>query len=216
MEIERINENTVKFYLSYGDIEARGFSKEDVWYNRDKSEELFWDMMDELGDDTEFEVEGPLWIQVNAMNDGIEVIVTRAHLPKNAESSEFPFGIEDPEELFDPIFDPIHELEEEMEEEPQVKNQLFVFSDFDKLIPLASRLSAAEDQFESQLYAFENRYYLNLRFDHSLIEKNRAKDIVSIITEYGTLSKMTIHRIEEYGKAVMDSDVFAQITKYFS
>lgn len=41
MEIERINENTVKFYLSYGDIEDRGFSKEDVWYNRDKSEELF-------------------------------------------------------------------------------------------------------------------------------------------------------------------------------
>ncbi|WP_313237453.1 adaptor protein MecA [Sporosarcina ureae] len=208
MEIERINENTVKFNLSYGDIEARGFSKEDVWYNRDKSEELFWDMMDELGDDTEFEVEGPLWIQVNAMNEGIEVIVTRAHLPKNAESSQFPFGIEDPGELFDPIFDAITESEEESEEELQVTDRLFVFNEFDQIIPLTSKMISLEDEFDSQLYAFEDRY--------SLIEKKRAKDIASMVTEYGAVSKMSIHRIGEYGKEVMGSDVFEQVNKYFS
>lgn len=216
MEIERINENTVKFYLSYGDIEARGFSKEDVWYNRDKSEELFWDMMDELGDDTEFEVEGPLWIQVNAMNEGIEVIVTRAHLPKNAESSQFPFGIEDPEELFDPIFDAINETEEDTEEEQQISEKMFVFEEFDTLIPLASKMTSLEDDFESRLYAFEDRYYLYLRFDQSLIDKKRTKDIASMVTEYGAPSKMTIHRLEEYGTAVMESDAFAQIDKYFA
>ena len=31
MEIERINENTVKFFLSYIDIEERGFTREEVW-----------------------------------------------------------------------------------------------------------------------------------------------------------------------------------------
>ncbi|GKV65992.1 MULTISPECIES: adaptor protein MecA [Sporosarcina] len=215
MEIERINENTVKFYLSYGDIEDRGFSKEDVWYNREKSEELFWDMMDELGDDTEFEVEGPLWIQVNAMNEGIEVIVTRAHLPKNAESSQFPFGIEDPEELFDPIFDAINETEEE-NEEVQLTDRLYMFHEFDELIPLAAKMISLEDEFETQLYAFENRYYLNLRFDYSLIETKRAKDIASMISEFGSPSKLTIHRLEEYGTSVMASDVFKQVDKYFA
>ena len=215
MEIERINENTVKFYLSYGDIEDRGFSKEDVWYNREKSEELFWDMMDELGDDTEFEVEGPLWIQVNAMNEGIEVIVTRAHLPRNAESSQFPFGIEDPEELFDPIFDAINETEEG-NEEVQLTDRLFMFNEFDELIPLAAKMISLEDEFETQLYAFENRYYLNLRFDYSLIETKRAKDIASMTSEFGSPSKLTIHRLEEYGTAVMVSDVFKQVDKYFA
>ncbi len=42
MEIERINEHTVKFYMSYGDIEDRGFDREEIWYNRERSEELFW------------------------------------------------------------------------------------------------------------------------------------------------------------------------------
>ena len=79
MEIERINENTVKFFLSYLDIEERGFTREEVWYNREKSEELFWEMMDEINEEAEFEVEGPLWIQVHAKKQGIEVTVTRAN-----------------------------------------------------------------------------------------------------------------------------------------
>lgn len=65
MDIERINENTVKFYISYIDIEKRGFSRDEIWFNRDKSEELFWEMMDEINDESDFEVEGPLWIQVH-------------------------------------------------------------------------------------------------------------------------------------------------------
>lgn len=217
MEIERINENTVKFYLSYGDIEERGFSKEDVWYNREKSEELFWDMMDELGDDTEFEVEGPLWIQVNAMNEGIEVIVTRAHLPKTAESSQFPFGIEDPQDLFNPIFDAIEEdTDEEMEEEAsEIMQKLFVFKEFDDLIPLAKRMIECDDDFDSQLYSYEGRYYVNVTFDERSLSTDRAQDITSMIMEYGHKSKMTIHRIEEYGTAVMESDVFRTIADYF-
>ncbi|MGJ0375998.1 adaptor protein MecA, partial [Listeria monocytogenes] len=31
MEIERINEDTIKFYISYLDLEERGFNQEDVW-----------------------------------------------------------------------------------------------------------------------------------------------------------------------------------------
>lgn len=54
MEIERINEDTIKFYISYLDLEERGFNQEDVWYDREKSEELFWDMMDELKYEEEF------------------------------------------------------------------------------------------------------------------------------------------------------------------
>ena len=100
MEIERINENTVKFFLSYMDIEERGFTREEVWYNRDKSEELFWEMMDEVNDEAEFEVEGPLWIQVHAMSGGIEVTVTRAQVSEDGEPTESPFGVDDPKSYF--------------------------------------------------------------------------------------------------------------------
>ncbi len=41
MEIERINDSTIKFYITYRDIEDRGFDRDEIWYNRERGEELF-------------------------------------------------------------------------------------------------------------------------------------------------------------------------------
>ena len=32
----------------------RGFDREEIWYNRDRSEELFWEMMDEVHNERSF------------------------------------------------------------------------------------------------------------------------------------------------------------------
>src|SRR5690625_1974084 len=88
MEIERINENTVKFYISYVDIEDRGFEREEIWYNRERSEQLFWQMMDEVNYKEDFSVEGPLWIQVQALEKGLEIIVTKAQISKGGTPIE--------------------------------------------------------------------------------------------------------------------------------
>src|SRR4051812_20433909 len=161
MEIERINENTVKFFLSYIDIEERGFTREEVWYNRDKSEELFWEMMDEINDETEFEVEGPLWIQVHAMNNGIEVTVTRAQMSDNAES-DGPFGLDESRKHFDPdpsLFADSDQLMNELNDEPVVwTSDMFVFEEFENLIPLSNIIPPYA--VESSLYSFENKFYL--------------------------------------------------------
>src|SRR5690625_1434130 len=97
MEIERINENTVKFYISYVDIESRGFEREEIWYNRERSEQLFWQMMDEVNYKEDFPVEGPLWIQVQALEKGLEIVVTKAQI-SNEHALE---TLEDVEDLID-------------------------------------------------------------------------------------------------------------------
>src|SRR5699024_667124 len=83
VEIGKINDNTVKFYMSYIDIENRGFEREEIWYNRERSEQLFWQMMDEVNYKEDFSVEGPLWIQVQALEKGLEIIVTKAQISKD-------------------------------------------------------------------------------------------------------------------------------------
>ena len=90
MDIERINDHTVKFYISYIDMEERGFDREEIWYNRDRSEELFWEMMDEVHNEEEFIVEGPLWIQVQALDKGLEIVVTKAQVSKDGHKFELP------------------------------------------------------------------------------------------------------------------------------
>jgi len=216
MEIERINDNTVKFYLSYIDIEERGFTREEVWYNRDKSEELFWEMMDEINDETEFEVEGPLWIQVHAMNNGIEVTVTRAQASDHDES-DAQFGADDARKSFDPdpsMFANSEQLMNELNDEPVVwTSDMFVFEDFENLISLSNIIPPYA--VESSLYSFENKFYLHVIYDESKMDDDDKSDFCSLISEYGSLSQVTIHRLDEYGKVIMESDALATVKKYF-
>ncbi|MCZ2258989.1 adaptor protein MecA [Sporosarcina sp. G11-34] len=216
MEIERINENTVKFFLSYKDIEDRGFTREEVWYNRDKSEELFWEMMDEINEESEFEVEGPLWIQVHAMSDGIEVTVTRASEGEDGQISESPFTNSDQSSKFQPdieIFTDEDTLSDGLNGAREWLDSAFCFKEFDDLILLSSRVQGYD--VKTSLYLFEGKYYLHVVYDSEVMDDNRKTDYFNVLTEFATPSNVTIHRLEEYGKVIMDSDVFKQIDKYF-
>ncbi|OCA84253.1 adaptor protein MecA [Bacillus sp. FJAT-27225] len=219
MEIERINENTVKFYISYIDIEERGFDREEIWYNRERSEELFWEMMDEIHQEEEFTVEGPLWIQVQALDKGLEVLVTKAQMSKDGQKFELPIPNDKIKELH---------MEEHLEDilehhftpgdeegigEEEAMDFLLSFKDFEDLIHLSKR--GGLDEIQTRLFHFEGKYYLYIEFPEGEFEEDKIDDLLSILLEYGEESQITIHRLEEYGKEVMNQNVFMEIRKHF-
>lgn len=215
MEIERINEDTVKFFLSYIDIEERGFTREEVWNNREKSEELFWDMMDEINEEAEFVVEGPLWIQVHAKNEGIEVTVTRA-LPTDGQDS--PFDEDDPRRMFQQAnVGSFHDIEdlltEGLEKDSEWTENTFSFGEFEDVIRIASRMHGYVAQ--TSLYSYENKFYLHVVYDAELMDNNQKTNMFSVLSEFGKPSKMTIHILEEYGNVIIAENVFMEIDKYF-
>ncbi len=220
MDIERINDHTVKFYISYIDIEERGFDREEIWYNRDRSEELFWEMMDEVHHEEEFVVEGPLWIQVQALDKGLEILVTKAQISKDGNKFELPISDEKfkdlpidarIEDLLDNHFNP--NQDESQTEFDDRMDFLIRFQDFEDLIALSKRTGL--DDLTTKLFFFEGNYYLYTEFQEDEFEEDQIDDILSILLEYGLESNMTIHRMEEYGKVIMESNVFMQIRKYF-
>ncbi|WP_210469599.1 adaptor protein MecA [Sporosarcina sp. 6E9] len=216
MEIERINENTVKFFLSYMDIEERGFTREEVWYNREKSEELFWDMMDEINDEAEFEAEGPLWIQVHAKKNGIEVTVTRANTA-DGQLGESPFGSDAEHDVFHDIgggsFQSMEDILSATENNVEWMENTFEFNEFENVIQLASRMRHYEAK--TSLYSYNNKYYLHVVFDSEQMDDKEKTNMFSVLSEFGVPTKTTIHLLEEYGHIIVESDVFTQITKYF-
>ncbi|MGD6855237.1 adaptor protein MecA [Bacillus infantis] len=221
MEIERINDNTVKFYISYIDIEERGFDRDEIWYNRERSEELFWEMMDEVHQEEEFMVEGPLWIQVQALDKGLEVLVTKAQLSKDGQKFELPvpedklkdLPVEERiEDLLDQHFTK-HEDEEDSSYEDNLEF-LLKFDDFEDIISLSKTSSL--DSLATKLYSFENKYYLFVEFpDEEDLDEEQIDNALSILLEFGHETQTTIHRIEEYGKLIIDEDVFGELRKYF-
>ena len=219
MEIERINENTVKFYISYGDIEKRGFDREEIWYNRDRSEELFWEMMEEVHEEEDFTVEGPLWIQIQALEKGLEVLVTRAQLSKDGQKFDLP--IDDPanavdlkiESMLNEHFHSEEALDEQAVEEESLQFVL-VFQDFEDVVAL-SKTNGVHGVL-TKLYSFENKYYLYVEFPEGDFEEEQIDNILSILLEYSDESRVTIHRIEEYGSVIIQDDVFNTVNQYFA
>lgn len=221
MEIERINENTVKFFISYVDIEERGFDREEIWYNRERSEELFWEMMEEVHQEQEFSVDGPLWIQVQALEKGLEILVTKAQISKDGQK----FELEIPNDKNTPVDEKIEDLldqhinsqssdDEDSLDEEELLEFLLVFDDFEDVIMLSKR--SGLDDLITRLFHFEGKYYLYVEFPEDLTEdEEEIDDMLSILFEFGNETPVTVYRVEEYGKEIISQDVFAEIRKYF-
>ncbi|MDZ5470355.1 adaptor protein MecA [Bacillus sp. 31A1R] len=220
MEIERINDNTVKFYISYGDIEERGFDREEIWYNRERSEELFWEMMDEVHQEEDFIIEGPLWIQVQALDKGLEVLVTKAQLTKDGQKFDLPLSDEKLRDL--PVDERIEELldqhfnsknNEQDEPYEDTLEFLITFKDFEDLISLSNRNIL--DSLMTKLFNFEGKYYLFVEFPENQYDEDEIDNSLSILLEYGQETQTTIHRVEEYGNLIISENVFSELRKYF-
>lgn len=214
MDIERINENTLKLAISYNDIEERGFTKDEIWYNRDKGEELFWVMMDELNDD-QFEINGPLWIQVVAKEVGLELTVTIVSNPSDF-FNETPFDATNKDSQFGNLFghDSLNDVKTEfMEEMILLEDIVFELDQFDDMIPLAASISENFDAI-NELYVMDGQYYLYIDL-RSISDIDQQQDFLSPIREYSTPSNKTIHLLQEYGKLVMEVDSFRLTREFF-
>lgn len=211
MDIERINENTFKLFITYSDIEERGYTREDIWYSRVKGEELFWDVISEVNTDEYFDLEGPIWIHINASENGLEVIVTRAHISpdqQDVDNASEPIDLAELSHLEQDLFEAV----EEKAAENQLLDVRYSFKDIDELIPLAKRLQSY--QLNTSLYKFEGKYYLNIDLT-TMEDVQQRKNIVSIANEYLNKSKVTIYRLEEYGEVIMADHAFEQAIQYF-
>ena len=228
MEIERINENTVKFYVTYQDVEKRGFDREEIWYNRERSEQLFWEMMDEVNDQENFQADGPLWIQVQAMDKGLEVIVTKAQVSQDGQKLELPnedgkaIDVPVDEKLESLLEDKFHTTEDyeqrddddELEDSDEPLTFTLKFNDFEDVIQLSHYLSSV-DAMEQHLYHFEDRYYLYIQFTDENMSDDEQENVLSQLLEYGHESSLTIHRLEEYGKTIFQERALDSVKRYF-
>lgn len=215
MDIERINENTLKLFITYSDIEDRGYTREEIWYNRSKGEELFWDVIGEVNTDDYFDLEGPIWIHINASEQGLEVIVTRANMGMDGESlmQSFDENREVAAQLSDMEDSIYNSAESDDQEESILVSARFKFKDIDEIIPVAKRIVVYGAG--SALYKMDNEYYLSVDFT-TIDDVRERRNALAILKEYLKPTKLTIHRIEEYGEPIMPQDCFETVIQYFS
>ncbi|PTG22575.1 adaptor protein MecA [Staphylococcus chromogenes] len=234
MRIERIDDMTVKLFITYKDIEARGFRREDLWTNRKRGEEFFWSMMEEINQEEDFVVEGPLWIQVHAFEKGVEVTISKSKNDELMQMSEEDSALDEfDSQLNDLLSQSLKAHSSETQEDDldereatqatrrssqmtslQSNTLIFKFDDLETLIAYAHQNNQKLTQYEDLLYMFNDAYYYMVHFDQEVTEE-AIHDFYGQALEYASPTDKTEVFLNDYAKIVMSHNVTEQVKRYF-
>lgn len=190
MRLERLNYDKIKIFLTFDDLSERGITKEEMWQDIPKVHQLFRDMMLEASDELGFEAEGPIAVEVFSLPaQGMVIIVTKSN--SDEEIEEFDDGY--------------IEMEVTLDESEEI---IYEFKNIEDVISLTPRLSSFGVSSGSLLY-FEDKYYLT--FEEKDIFDIDLDAFIALLSEYGNPSTITIFRLNEYGKKLINGDAIEKL-----
>lgn len=191
MRLERLSVNQFKIFMTYDDLQERGYSKEDLWNNLPKANQLFQDMLYEACEELNMDLDGMLVVKVHMLQaQGMIIIVTQSEYDES-ENDEY------------------IELKVTMDES---KEMIFVFNDLEDVIQAAKRVQYKYD-LTSSLFEFDGAYYLHIN-EGSLTEKIR-QDLISVFSEYASPSTLTSYILNEHGNQIAKDNALQIFVKYF-
>ncbi|APH04571.1 genetic competence negative regulator [Bacillus weihaiensis] len=193
MRLERLNYDKIKIFLTTDDLKDRGLTREDLWKDSLKVQQLFRDMMDEASNELGFEAHGPIAVEVYSLHaQGMVVIVSHS---------------EDTFDTDDEYSDEYIEMQVKLDETFEI---IYEFENFEDIICLSRHLYR-NDIRDGVIILYNEKYYLLLNDDQPF----NIDDLVSIIAEYGSPSTLTVHKLKEYGKIIMQDKAIEEVHRLF-
>ena len=64
MRLERLTANKIKIFLTSDDLFDRGLSKEDIWKDSIKWNQLFHDMLEEASEEFDVDIQGSVAVEI--------------------------------------------------------------------------------------------------------------------------------------------------------
>lgn len=197
MRLERLNQDKIRIFLTFDDLLERGINKEDIWKDIPKVHELFNDMMDQAYQELDFEVSGPIAVEVFALPaQGLVVIVSKGKASFDAAEFE------------DSLDNDYYELEVTLDESDDM---LFSFKDFEDVIQVSHKLHPFIQA--GRLYYYNDSYLLLL--EEQSVDDELFELIIAILSEFGQPSMQSKYMLDEYSKIVMQENAIQHICDYF-
>ena len=86
MEMEHINENTIRVLIKSEDLAARGITFLDLLGNHNEIENFFYSILEEVDIDEEFKGSEAVTFQVLPKGDGLELFISKNLPPEGMEN----------------------------------------------------------------------------------------------------------------------------------
>jgi len=228
MEMERINDNTIRVLLGNEDLAARGITVLDLLGNHKQIEGFFYSILEEVDKDHSFATNDAVTFQVMPSQSGLELLISRNNPDEQDDDDSDDFNLADlgnVEEVPDFIKQQLQGLDDNQSDEPVDEGSyidakdshqqavVIKLADFEDLISLANVLRLEGGA--SDLYQYKNDYYLVLTFFDNAISAQEAQDEIAVALEYGDRSNISADVLSEYGKLLMPTSALETVRYYF-
>ncbi|MGG5304949.1 adapter protein MecA 1/2 [Enterococcus pernyi] len=215
MEMEHINENTIRVMIGHDDLEERGVSFLDLLGNHREIENFFYSILEEVDIEEEFQSSEAVTFQVLPKGDGLELFISK-NMPDEeiGQNNESTLNSADVSEFLQGQM-LANEEESDLTESTTASEQraIFVFNGFEQVIQLANDV-----QLESawtDLYQLEERYYLVVHFWMENLNQTDVENQYARILEFAEKSTRTAEALNEYGQQLMERNALERVKFYF-
>lgn len=216
MEVERINENTIRVSIRKEDLAARGIMMIDLLENQGQIEEFFHSILEEVDIEHQFKDTDSVTFQVLPNKNGLELYISKngaAALDILKETALL--NEEDLLKLLtksDPETPPV--TEQDLEEMFVASNCVGViqFNQFEDVIQFAYEWPLKDDLLE--LYVMNDIYYLYFEL-MNITNRTEYLNALAIMSEFGQKVNISYRRLQEYGIKIMGPNTVEQIKALF-
>lgn len=193
MRILKVNDNTVRIFISFTELADRNISLGDFFQRSPRTEQFFWELISKARDEVDFNLDQPFWIQATVASED-EFVIT---VIKQEEQIEAEIN---------------HIIQTSIAERKKAgahtskpgsgQDWVYVFADFEDVVSAVSLLPE-NAQMESSLYEYEDEYYLTLG---DVGNPRKRKIAQAILDEFGESISLTDIYLQEHGTTVLEKD----------
>ena len=212
MEMEHINENTIRVLIKSEDLAARGITFLDLLGNHNEIENFFYSILEEVDIDEEFKGSEAVTFQVLPKGDGLELFISKNLPPEGMENFD-DMSDGSTEDITDMLKKHVASQLQETESQPELGNRfIFELNSFEAMVQLASEVYL--DSVTTNLYQMNDRYYLEVQFMDNDTTDIKVENALAYLMEFANRTQVTSEVLAEYGKIIMEHDAL-ELTRYY-
>ncbi|RLK64207.1 hypothetical protein D3H64_00060 [Atopobacter sp. AH10] len=242
MEVERINDRTIRVSIHKDDLEGRGIEFLDLLGDHKQVEQFFHSILEELDEVEDFTSSDAVTFQVMPSSDGLDLLITHRDFDEMGQEEEMEHFLEmlqnqskqlgffSKEGLSGLEKSQLGKLEEKLDDEKkssddemkrkvqrdlQPESFTCMTTDIEPLLAMArDRLVPEAD---TSLYALPEMsgYALLVTLNPEYFSPGSAQLVSLLFSEYSQASSLSKEWLDEYGKLLIERDALASLRRTF-
>lgn len=244
MEMERINEDTIRVVVTNDDLAERSMTVIDLLGNQEEIENFFYSILEEVDITQDFKNNEAVTFQVLPNKNGLELFISKNANDKEMMKGMFEsmFGQRDASEINDDVSDALLEQLLEHDEKPAPRATKVERNNNEKevdellndgrggnLRPTIKQVIMQFIDFEhiilfakgnpelpaqTMLYQLDGKYYLVFDFNET-VDKTVVQDLTALAREYAEVSPIALEVLMEHGQVVFEQDAVHNVNQFF-